>query len=59
MTAQFLNVSYDVFSVLLECSAIDIAHTSKNLSRDLQRILEACKIENKILVAVSDNASNI
>ncbi|XP_072392331.1 zinc finger BED domain-containing protein 4-like [Diabrotica undecimpunctata] len=59
VTAHFLDSNFKFYSVLLECSAIDVAHTSGNLSKELQRIVEAWGIKNKILLAVSDNANNI
>lgn len=58
-TAHFLNDDFKLISILLECAATDGEHTSENLSKELQRIVSEREIQNKILLAVSDNAANI
>lgn len=59
VTVHFLNDNFELISVLLECSAMITNHTSKNLAYELKRIVHEWDIENKIVLAVSDSASNI
>lgn len=58
-TAHFLDANFQLRSVLLECSASDLPHTSANLSSELNRVVHEWGIEDKIILAVSDNASNV
>jgi hypothetical protein len=49
----------ELHSILFECSAMHVSHTSENLAAELRRIAQDWRIEKKILLAVSDNAYNI
>ncbi|CAG9819749.1 unnamed protein product [Phaedon cochleariae] len=51
--------NFQLKSVLLECSATSQAHTSVNIARELNNIVVTWGIENKIMLAVTDNAANI
>lgn len=46
-------------SVLLGCSEFSENHTSINLSNQINLTLKEWDLENKIILAVSDNANNI
>jgi hypothetical protein len=59
VTAHFVSSEFQLCSVLLECCATDFSHTSENLATELRRVVESWRIENKILLAVSENAANI
>lgn len=59
ITAHFINEHFDLISVLLECSLMCSTHTSQNLASEIKRIVTDWGIEENILLAVSDNASNI
>jgi hypothetical protein len=59
VTAHFVSSEFQLCSLLLECCATDFSHTSENLATELRRVVESWGIENKILLAVSDNAANI
>ena len=45
--------------MLLKCCVFEGSHTSENLSQELKRIIQEYKLEDKIVLAVSDNAANI
>lgn len=59
VTAHFINENFQLISILLECSAMTLSHTSENLSYEINKIITEWNIEGKILLAVSDNANNI
>lgn len=59
VTGHFLNNNFELCTVLLECCSTDFAHTSENLAIELTNVVESWGIEDKILLAVSDNAANI
>lgn len=59
VTVHFINDNFELMSVLLECSAMVTNHTSKNLAHELRKIVHEWDIEKKIVLAVSDSASNI
>ncbi|CAH1107911.1 unnamed protein product [Psylliodes chrysocephalus] len=48
-----------VNTILLECSCFPEAHTSVNLATELNKIVVTWGLENRILLAVTDNAANI
>ncbi|XP_050510130.1 E3 SUMO-protein ligase ZBED1-like isoform X2 [Diabrotica virgifera virgifera] len=59
VTVHFLTEDFKLISVLLECGVLDMLHTSEDLATELLRIAVEWNIQNKILLAVSDNAENI
>nr|CAI5837979.1 unnamed protein product [Callosobruchus analis] len=59
VTSHFINDEYELKSILLECSVLMGHHSSQNLATTLQRIVMDWGIGEKVLLAVSDNASNI
>ncbi|XP_054085598.1 zinc finger BED domain-containing protein 4-like [Zeugodacus cucurbitae] len=59
VTAHFVNTKFDMCSILLECCQMTESHTSKKMSAELKRIAEDWIISGNILLAVSDNDSNI
>ncbi|KAJ8946653.1 hypothetical protein NQ314_008825, partial [Rhamnusium bicolor] len=60
VTVHFIDKHFDVKSVLLDCAEYEGGYTSENLSQILRRIIADWNIsENSILLAISDNASNI
>lgn len=59
VTVHFLNDNFDLYTILLECRSMDTSHTSENLALELKDIVENWGIQDKILLAVSDNAVNI
>ena len=59
VTSHFVDENFKIKSVLLECSILAGSHTSYNLAQELQRIVTAFNLRDKITLAVSDNAANI
>jgi hypothetical protein len=43
VTALFFNDNFELHSILLECSAMHVSHTSENLAAELYRIGELKK----------------
>lgn len=58
-TIHYINENFEPKAVLLECSSSPESHTSSNLASELNRIITLWGLENKVLLAVSDNAANI
>jgi len=59
ITIHFIDKSFKLNSFLLSCHHFNETHTSLNLSENIKSTLEAWNLENKIILAVSDNAYNI
>jgi hypothetical protein len=59
VTSHFITPTFETKSVVLETSSYNENHTSANLAAELNRIIREWNLENKILLAVSDNAANI
>ena len=59
ITIHFINENFKPTSILLDCAEFKARHTSKELAKELNRVVTQWNVKNKILVAVSDNASNI
>lgn len=59
VTIHFIDQEFHLKSVLLECAIMQYKHTAINLANDLKRIVAQWGLENKITLAVSDNAANI
>ncbi|CAH0397159.1 unnamed protein product [Chilo suppressalis] len=59
VTAHYITKYFDSRSILLECRSFPGNHTSHNLAEELRVITKEWNLSNKILFAVSDNASNI
>lgn len=58
VTAHFIDDNFFLKTVLLECAPFQGSHTADAISRHLQRIIREWQFENKITLAVSDNAAN-
>ena len=59
VTAHFLNQDFQLESCLLECSSFRERHTQENLKQELIRITKEWKIQDKVVLIVTDNAPNI
>ncbi|KAL4090123.1 hypothetical protein QTP88_025022 [Uroleucon formosanum] len=59
VTAHFVNKDFILKSILLECSEFSERHTAVNLSVEIRSIITKWKLEAKVVLVVSDNASNI
>lgn len=59
LTAHFINDSFQLESILLDCLPIEGSHTSKNLAETIKKITDSYGLSDKILIVVSDNAANI
>ncbi|KAL4121559.1 hypothetical protein QTP88_014050 [Uroleucon formosanum] len=59
ITFHFIDNNFLLKSVLLSCHEFSDSHTSQNLSQKIKSIIQEWNLENKIIFAVSDNASNI
>lgn len=58
--AHFLDENFKLNSLLLECLSATTCHTAVSLEGEIRRILSDWKIrENDVILAVSENASNI
>lgn len=55
----FLSKEIELKSVLLDCTLIIGSHTGQNLATEIKRILQEWELDNKVILGVSDNASNI
>nr|CAI5848501.1 unnamed protein product [Callosobruchus analis] len=58
VTANFIT-DFEVKSILLDVFLLKDAHSGINLANELRRVVREWEIENKILIAISDNAANI
>lgn len=59
VTSHFIDDNFIPKSALLEVGLCNERHTSKNLANELIRITTEWDVQNKILLAISDNAANI
>lgn len=59
VTAHYINNNFELESVLLQCRVLPGPHTAINISEDLERILAEWKLEGKVRLVISDNASNM
>nr|XP_015839926.1 PREDICTED: zinc finger BED domain-containing protein 4-like [Tribolium castaneum]XP_015839927.1 PREDICTED: zinc finger BED domain-containing protein 4-like [Tribolium castaneum] len=59
ITAHFITGAFLFKSMLLKCGSFSKSHTSANLADSLRETAKEWDIENKIILTVSDNASNI
>lgn len=59
LTAHYMTTDFELQSVLLECAQIFDTHTSENLAKEIDRIVEEFSLKDKVILVVSDNASNI
>ncbi|XP_050314913.1 E3 SUMO-protein ligase ZBED1-like [Anthonomus grandis grandis] len=59
VTAHFIDEHFKIKSILLACQLLSDRHTSLNLAETLREIAIDWNIQNKIILAVSDNAANI
>lgn len=59
VTIHYIDTTFSIKSVLLECSEFEQDHTSKNLASALRQTMQTWGFENKILICVTDNAANI
>ena len=58
VTAHFLNRDFKMESCLLDCSKLGERHTQENFKQELTRITKEWKIEDKVVLIVTDNAAN-
>lgn len=58
-TVHFIGDNFEEKSVLLECCYLEESHTSVNLASKLRSAVHEWNLQHKILLAISDNASNI
>lgn len=59
VTIHFINDDFKLISVLLDCTVMFGSHTGQQLSTEILRILEEWDLKDKVIMGVSDNASNI
>ncbi|KAJ8953453.1 hypothetical protein NQ318_023572 [Aromia moschata] len=59
LTGHFINDDFELQSVLLECSHLMGQHTSQILASTINRIVTDWGLSEKVILVVSDNASNI
>lgn len=59
VTAHFVNKDFILKTVLLECRELSERYTAVNLRDDIRSIITKWKLEAKVVLVVSDNASNI
>ncbi|KAI4468007.1 dna replication-related element factor isoform a [Holotrichia oblita] len=59
VTAHFLNDEFQLRHILLDCSLMKTQHTSINLATEIKRVVTEWGFQEKVLLAVTDNASNI
>ena len=59
VTGHFIDKQFKMNSVLLSCDKMEENHTSVNLAARLKQVVTEWSLENKVILCVSDNASNI
>lgn len=59
LTAHYITEEFIMESVLLDCVLFMGSHTSVNLATKIKEITDSYELSDKILLVVSDNASNI
>lgn len=59
VTAHFLTHDFVIKHMVLGCEAFGERHTGENLGNAIKKIIDEWELQNKILIVVSDNASNI
>lgn len=59
VTAHYIDKGFEMKSVLLDCSPLHSPHTADNIKNTIMCLIENWKLKNKILIIVSDNASNM
>lgn len=59
VTVHFINSNFQAKSVLLGCSCLKESHASANLAAELHKIFTEWNLDDKIMLAISDNAANI
>lgn len=59
VTAHFVNNNFEIKTALLSCAVFYESHTSENLVKELLAIGEEWGINDRVVLAVSDNAANI
>lgn len=59
ITVHFFSTNFEIQSALLSCNVFYEKHTSENLARELLTVTKEWGLERKIILAVSENASNI
>ncbi|KAJ8709373.1 hypothetical protein PYW07_009199 [Mythimna separata] len=59
VTAHYIDNTYNLKSVLLECAPMCGSHTAENIKNIVVRIVQDFKLKEKVLIMVTDNASNM
>nr|CAI5848151.1 unnamed protein product [Callosobruchus analis] len=59
ITGHFIDETFKMRSILLECDIFEGSHTGLNLSKTLIEVAKNWGLEKKVILAVSDNAANI
>ncbi|XP_049877872.1 zinc finger BED domain-containing protein 4-like [Pectinophora gossypiella] len=59
LTAHYIDPSFQIKSVLLDCTILPGSHTAENIKEHVLRIVENWKLKDKVLIVVTDNASNM
>ncbi|KAJ8930409.1 hypothetical protein NQ314_016804 [Rhamnusium bicolor] len=59
VTGHFIDKNFKMKSILLDCDILDASHIALNLATRLKETVQEWDLENKIILTVSDNASNI
>lgn len=59
VTVHFLNENFDLFSLHLDSLILPLEHTSVTLANELNRVLTEWNLKDKLLMVVSDYATNI
>lgn len=59
ISAHYLDIDFELKSVLLECVPFEESHTSVNLSNKIKCVITDWGLDGKVGLVVSDNANNI
>lgn len=59
VTAHYLNKNFEFQHFLLDYAVMRRQHTSLNLASEISRIVTEWNLQDKVLLVVTDNASNI
>lgn len=59
VTAHYVNKCYELKSALLDCTPFLGSHTADNIKNTMMRIIQDWNLKEKVLIIVTDNASNM
>ena len=59
LTAHYIDEAFKMKSILLDCTVLSGSHTADNIKENVVRIVQNWNLKDKVLIIVTDNASNM